>query len=170
MNKQAFFLPPVLLQRSHAVDNFDCGVEALNLYLKKFALVNNQNNSSRTYVALRDGRVIGYYTLAPGSVVKQDVPERVGKGLGNYPVPVILLARLAVDGTEHGVGVGKGLLRHALLQVIFAADKIGGRAVVVHAKNENAKSFYEYFNFQPFPANPFYLCLLIKDIENVLRK
>lgn len=159
---------PVLLSPSHEVEAFDCGEEALNIYLRKFALINNQNTSSRTYVALRANRVVGYYTLTPGSVTKEETPQRVGKGLAKHPVPVIILARLAVDKTEQGAGLGKGLLRGALLKVVHAADIIGGRALLVHAKNEQAKAFYERFGFEASPIDPFHLYLLLKDINKTL--
>ena len=159
---------PVLLNASHDVESFDCGAEPLNTYLKKFALTNNQNNSSRTYVALRAKQVVGYYTLTPGSVAREQTPPRVGKGLANHPVPIVILARLAVDGTEQGIGLGKGLLQDALLKVVHASEIIGGRALLVHAKDERAKSFYEQFGFEPSPINPFHLYLLLKDIKKTL--
>ncbi len=88
---------PILLDRHHDTDDFDCGAEPLNGYLKNFALTNNQNGSARTYVTLRTSKVAGYYTLTPGSVIKATTPHRVGKGLEAHPVPVIIIARLAVD-------------------------------------------------------------------------
>lgn len=168
MTKKLPLNAPVLLSSSHEVETFDCGEEALNTYLKKFALINNQNSSSRTYVALRANRVVGYYTLTPGSVTKEQSPQRIGKGLANHPVPVIILARLAVDKTEQGAGLGKGLLQDALLKVIHAAEIIGGRALLIHAKNEQAKSFYERFGFESSPIDPFHLYLLLKDIRKTL--
>ena len=168
MSKEYPLKTPVLLEGLHGTDDFDCGDETLNTYLKKFARINNQNSSARTYVAARNNRVVGYYTLTPGSVVKEDAPQRVGKGLANHPIPVIILARLAVDKTEQGAGIGKGLLRDALLRVTGAADIIGGRAVLVHAKDKPAKSFYEHFGFEPSPIDQFHLYLLLKDIKKTL--
>ncbi len=159
---------PVLLEKFHTVDDFDCDDEALNNYLKKFAHINNRNGSARTYVAARENRVAGYYTLAPGAVSKQDAPQRVGKGLADHPVPVIIIARLAVDKNARGIGLGKGLLRDALLRIVEAADMIGGRAVLVHAKDTKAKSFYEHFGFEPSPIDQFHLYLLLKDIRETL--
>ena len=168
MNKEHPLKAPILLEDLHAVDSFDCGIEALNDYLKKFAFINNQNNSGRTYVSTKNNRVVGYYTLAAGSVTKENAPERVGKGLANHPIPIIVLARLAVDKTEQGAGVGKGLLRDALLKIIGAADIIGARAVVVHAKDNQAKSFYKHFGFEPSSIDSFHLYLLLKDIKKTL--
>ena len=161
--------PPVLLNPSHRADEFDCGVDALNAYLKRFASINNQNGSARTYAALRGNQVAGYYTVTPGSVSKEEAPPRIGQGLARHPVPVILLARLAVDKKEKGQGLGRELLRDVLIRVVHAADSIGGRALLVHAKDEPAKSFYEHFGFEPSPLDPFHLYLLIKDIKKTLR-
>jgi hypothetical protein len=119
---------PVPLDGAHGRAAFDCGVGPLNGYLHKYALQNQANRSARTYVATRGSRVVGYYTLAAGSVSKADTPERVAKGLANYPVPVILLARLAVDRTEQGQGLGKGLFKDALRRVAQASELIGCRA------------------------------------------
>ena len=168
MRKNLPFNAPELLQDFHITDNFDCGEENLNSYLQRFALINNQNASSRTYVISKDNRVIGYYTLTPGSVSKEESPARIGKGLANHPIPIIILARLAVDKTEKNTGKGKGLLKDALLRIVNAADIIGGRAVLVHAKNKQAKSFYEHFGFEPSPIDQFHLYLLLKDIKKTL--
>ncbi len=168
MSKGSPLSTPVLLQGSHTIDNFDCGNESLNSYLKRYAIINNQNGSSKTYVTTRGNRVVGYYSLTLGSVTKEEAPPRVGRGLANYPVPVIIIARLAVDKTEQGAGIGKGLLKDALLRIIGAADIIGGRAVLVHTKHERAKSFYEHFGFEPSPIDQFHLYLLLKDIKKTL--
>lgn len=168
MSEEFSFALPVLLQRSHDVGHFDCGDESLNSYLKRFALINNQNGSSRTYVAVKNNQVAGYYTLTPGSVSRQETPQRISQGLARYPVPVIVLARLAVDNTKQGTGLGKVLLRDALVRIVGASDSIGGRAILVHAKNERAKSFYEHFGFEHSPIDSLHLYLLIKDIKKTL--
>lgn len=166
MSKKLPLEPPVLLNQTHDVKGFDCGAETLNTYLKQFAFINNQNSSARTYVALRGRQVVGYYTLTPGSVTREEVPQRIKQGLARHPIPIILLARLA---TEQGIGLGKDLLRDALLKVVHAADIIGGRALLVHAKDEKAKSFYEHFGFEPSPIDSYHLYLLLKDIKKTLR-
>ena len=131
---------PVPLDRSHDLSAFDCGAPALDDYLRRYAWQNHQNRSARTYVTTtRDNRVVGYYTLAAGSVRRDDTPPRVAKGQGNYPLPVILLARLAVDRTQQGKGLGAALLKDALLRAAQAADLIGCRAVLVHAKDRSAR-------------------------------
>jgi GNAT superfamily N-acetyltransferase len=156
---------PVPLEAGHDLSAFDCGAPALNDYLKKFALVNQQNLSARTYVALRGEAVVGYYTLAAGSVGREVAPTRVTRGLARHPVPIILLARLGVDRGEQGRGVGAGLLKDALLRASQAADSIGCRAVLVHAKDQAAKAFYQRFGFEPSPVDELHLYLLMKDIK-----
>jgi len=156
---------PIPLDPRHDLAAFDCGVPALNTFLKQFALQNQRNQSARTYVATRGDCVAGYYTLAAASARREDTPARVAKGLAAHPVPVILLARLAVDTTEKGRGLGTGLLKEALLRSVQAADIVGCRAVMVHAKDEAAKAFYERFGFKPSPTDPVRLFLLMKDIK-----
>ena len=156
---------PAPLEGRHDLSAFDCGVPALNNYLKKFALQNQQSQSARTYVATRGERVVGYYTLAAASARREETPARVAKGLAAHPIPVILLARLAVDAGEKGAGLGAGLLKDALLRAVAAADIVGCRAVMVHAKDEALKAFYQRFGFEPSPTDPFRLFLLMKDIK-----
>ena len=168
MNEAAPLRSLALLEDFHIVEGFDCGVEALNAYLKNFACANNKNGSARTYATTKNDRVAGFYTLTVGSVTKEESPQRVGKGLANHPVPVIILARLAVDKNEQGSGLGKALLRDALSRIIAAAEIIGARAVLVHAKDKRARSFYEGFGFEPSPIDPFHLYLLLKDIKKSL--
>jgi len=158
---------PIAIVKEHNVALFDCGVDPLNEYLRQHALQNHQNRSARTYVARRDDRIVGYYTLANGSVSRDEVPPRVAQGLGRYPIPVTLLARLAVDLSEKGKGLGRGLLKDAVLRAYQASDLVGSRAIVTHAKDETAKSFYQRFQFAPSPLNEFHLYLLMKDVRAV---
>jgi GNAT superfamily N-acetyltransferase len=158
-------LGPVPLEAAHDLSVFDCGAPALDEYLKKYALVNHQNQSARTYVARRGEVVVGYYTLAAGSVRRDETPARVAKGLARHPVPVILLARLAVDRSEQGRGVGRGLLEDALRRAAQAADIIGCRAVLVHAKDQAARAFYQRVGFEPAPVDELHLYLLMKDVK-----
>jgi len=159
---------PVPLEQSHDLSSFDCGVQPLNEYLRRYAYLNHQNRSARTYVAARGVRVVGYYTLAAGSVSPEDTPRRVTQGLGQYPVPVILLARLGVDVAEQGKGLGKALLKDAILRAAQASDIIGSRAILTHAKDDKVKAFYGKFGFEPSPVHEFHLYLLIKDIKKIL--
>lgn len=152
------------LHRRHAVDAFDCGQDALNRFFVRFALPNQQANASQTYVGLADDAVIGFYTLVVGEVRYDDAPERLAKGLARHPVPVMLLARLAVSIDWQGKGVGAGLLRDAVLRTLQAADIAGIRAIVVHAKDERARNFYRRFDFMESPTDPLHLFALIKDL------
>jgi predicted N-acetyltransferase YhbS len=158
---------PVPIAKEYRTGSFDCGVAPLNEYLNRYALVNHLNRSARTYVALRDGRIVGYYTVANGSVSRDQVPPRVGQGLGQYPVPITLLARLAVDLSEKGKGLGRGLLKDAVLRAFQASELVGSRAIVTHAKDQAARSFYERFQFVASPLNELHLYLLMKDIRGL---
>ena len=140
------------LQRSHAVDAFDCSREALNRFLIRYALQNQQAGASQTYVALADERIVGYYTLVVGHVEYSDAPERLTKGLTCHPVPIMLLARLAIAIAWQGKGLGSGLLKDAMLRTLQAADIAGIRAFAVHAKDDQAKAFYEHFDLSPHPS------------------
>jgi hypothetical protein len=141
------------LQRSHAIDAFDCGREALNRFLIRYAFQNQQAEASQTYVALSDEELAGYYTLVVGQVEYNDAPERLTKGLARHPVPIMLLARLA----------------DAMLRTLQAADIAGIRAFAVHAKDDEARTFYEHFDFVPSPSDPYHLFRLLKDLRKLLK-
>jgi GNAT superfamily N-acetyltransferase len=112
------------LNASHDLDAFDCGKEPLNRFIQRFAFTNQKAGSAQTYVVCRGKRrVVGYYSLAVGAVEPGDTPARVSKGLARHPIPVMLLARLAVDKTEQGRGIGKALVKDALLRTVQAADQ-----------------------------------------------
>lgn len=153
------------LDRSHAVDAFDCGEPALTRFLTRFALSSQQSNAAATYVGLADDQVIGFYSLVVGEVQYEGAPERLTKGLAQHPVPLMLLARLAVDQAWQGRGIGAGLLKDAMLRTLQAADIAGIRALAVHAKDEGARAFYQHFDFIDSPSDPLHLFLLIKDLR-----
>lgn len=156
------------LHRRHAVETFDCGEEALNRFLVRFALSNQMANASQTYVGVgADDAIVGFYTLVVGEVRHEGAPERLSQGLARHPVPVMLLARLGVGKMWQGKGIGAGLLRDAILRTLQVADIAGVRALAVHAKNEAARLFYERFDFQPSPTDPLHLFALIKDLKNL---
>ena len=159
---------PVLLAKTHQVTEFDCGKPPLNEFLARYALQNQASGGARTYVLLRGDRVIGYYSLTPASVEPEHVPPRVLKGQGRYPVPVILMARFAIDLGEQGKGLGKALFRDALRRALAGADAIGGRAFLVHAKDEDASAFYRRYGMEESPTHPLHLFLLFKDIRQSL--
>lgn len=153
------------LHGRHAVDAFDCGRAALNRFLARYALPNQYAEASQTYVALSADEIIGYYTLVVGAVTYGDAPSRLTKGLAHHPVPIMLLARLAVALSWQGKGCGAGLLKDAMLRTLQAADIAGIRAFAVHAKDDEAKTFYEHFDFVPSPSDPYHLFRLLKDIR-----
>ena len=157
--------PVVKLSKDHDRTAFDCGKESLNAWLKRWALTNQQSNSAQTYVIHRGAVVVGYYTLTAGSVSPDEAPARVSKGLSRNPIGVILLARLAIDKRERGKGLGSALLKDALLRVMSAAETIGARALLVHALDDEARAFYEKFDFERSPANEYHLMLLMKDLR-----
>lgn len=158
------------LQASHALEGFDCGEEALNRFLLRFALVNQRAQASRTYLALHGDalhgdEVLGFHTLVVGAVSPEQAPERIRKGLANHPIPVMVLARLAVARSHQGQGLGAGLLKDAIGRTLAAAAIAGIRAMVVHAKDQQARGFYEHFGFRPSPTDPLHLFVLLKDLQ-----
>jgi GNAT superfamily N-acetyltransferase len=154
------------LARTHDVSQFECGTHAsLNEWLKRFAWVNQQNESSRTYVVHRANRVVAYYSVASSSVRREEAPARIAKGLANHPIPVILLTRLAVDKAEQGTGLGSAMLKDALIRIAGAADIVGARAVLVHAIDEPAARFYMRFGFERSRVSDLHLMLLMKDLR-----
>ena len=159
------------LSGAHEVAEFDCGRHpSLNEWLKRYALLNQRSDAARTYVVHRARRIVGYYSLAPASVAKQEAPARIAKGMASHPIGVVLLARLAVDSTEQGTGVGSALLKDALKRSVQAADTISARAVLVHAIDEEAKAFYQHFGFEVSPTHELHLMLLMKDIRTALQE
>jgi GNAT superfamily N-acetyltransferase len=157
------------LNAAHAVQDFDCGREALNRYLIRYALQNQQAGASQTYLALADAEVAGYYTLVVGQVEYDGAPERLKKGLARHPVPIMLLARLAIARHWQRNGLGSGLLKDAMRRTLQAADIAGIRAFAVHAKDEEAKAFYERYDFAASPSDPYHLFRLLKDIRAALK-
>jgi len=153
------------LTRHHVLDGFDCGHEALNRFLLRFAWPNQQASASRTYVGLDDDAVIGFYTLVVGEVAYDGAPERLTKGLARHPVPIMLLARMGVHVGLQGRGIGAGFVKDAMLRTIAAADIAGIRAFVVHAKDDTARAFYAHLGFESFTDLPLTLYRLIKDIR-----
>jgi GNAT superfamily N-acetyltransferase len=157
------------LRRDHPREDqlaaFDCGEEALNNWLRKHALQNQGAGAAQTYVGLAGEVVIGYYSLAVGQIEYIDAPERLRKGLARHPVPIMLLARLAVDKNWQKKGVGRALLRDAVLRTVQAAEIAGIRALAVHAKDDAARRYYEQFDFEASPADPLHLLVLLKDIR-----
>jgi GNAT superfamily N-acetyltransferase len=158
----------VLLTKDHDVSRFECGKSPLDEFLKRYALGNQANGTARTYVALQEGEVVGYYSLAMGSVEHDAAPDRVSKGLARHPIPVVLMARFAVDLRMQGRGFGRALFFDALARALRGSEAIAARAFFVHAKDEEARAFYAKFNMASAPDNPFALFLLFKDVRATL--
>lgn len=162
------YTPVRKLAATDQVDAFDCGQTALNQFLQRYALVNQKANSAQTYVCCQDDVVIGFYSLSVGSIDPQTAPPRVMKGLARHPIPVMILARLAVDNEHQRRGLGQALLKDALLRTAQAADIAGIRCLLVHAKDAAARCWYESWEFEPSPTDPYHLFLMLKDLKSLL--
>ena len=163
------YSPVEKLNRGHDLDGFQCGRTELDQFLRRFAFVSQQAGSAQTYVVCgRDGRVVGYYSLSVGAVEHTVAPDRVRRGLARHPIPVMLLTRLAVNVADQGRGLGRALLKDALLRTSQAADIAGIRALLVHAKDNEARSWYASFDFEASPTDPLHLFLLMKDLRSLL--
>jgi GNAT superfamily N-acetyltransferase len=140
----------------HDVAGFHCGNELLDRWLIRYAGQNQRRDAARTFVAsTTDEAVYGYYTLLAGQLDHQAATAEASKGLApRFPIPVAILARLAVDGDRHREGIGAALLNDALVRVVRASEQVGVRAVVVHAADENAAGFYERFGFSALSTAP----------------
>jgi GNAT superfamily N-acetyltransferase len=162
------YAPVRKLAATDQVDAFDCGQIALNQFLQRYALVNQKANSAQTYVCCQSDCVVGFYSLAVGSVDPESAPSRVMKGLARHPVPVMILARLAVDKDHQRKGLGQALLKDALLRTAQAADIAGIRCLLVNAKDDAARQWYESWEFEPSPTDSYHLFLMLKDLKNLL--
>ena len=156
------------LAATDRIDAFDCGQAALNQFLQRYALVNQRAGSAQTYVCCQNDVVVGFYSLAVGRVDPDAAPPRVMKGLARHPVPVMILARLAVGKEHQRKGLGQALLKDALLRTAQAADIAGIRCVLVHAKDAAAQRWYESWEFEPSPSDPYHLFLMLKDLKSLL--
>jgi len=161
---------PSLLKDGHILDNFDCGNNSLNNWLRRYAMQNQRANSARTFVVCNEDNVVGYYRLAVGSIEHELASKQTKKGLARHSIPVIILARLSVDLGYQGKKIGCGLLKDAVLRTLQASEHVGIRAIFVHAKDEKARNFYEHFGFEPSPIDPLRLMLLIKDARKTMSR
>lgn len=160
---------PVKLESAHDVSGFDCGAADLTVWLQRWALVNQRSGNASVYVACRGERVLGYYALATGGVEKERAPGAIKKGGAPNQVPCLLLARLAVDKTEQGAGIGKALLVDAVRRAVRGSDEFGIRAMLIHAHDETARDWYLHQGeFVPSPMDPLHLFLLLKHARRLL--
>ena len=158
---------PQPLADHHLLGNFTSGATALDDWLKRRARANQASGASRTFVVCEGDAVVGYYALASGGITLQDAPGRFSRNMPN-PIPVVVLARLAVDQAYQGRGLGRALFRDSAQRVVNAADVIGIRGVVVHALSEEAKAFYLALGFDPSSNDPMTLMVTLQDLRAVL--
>ncbi len=154
--------PPAKLNSSHQVEGFDSGNDQLDHWLKNRALKNELEGASRTYVLCVDEAVVGYYCLANGAVGQATATGRVRRNIPD-PIPVMVIGRLAVDRRWQGKGIGKALIRDAILRTLQAAEIAGIRAILVHAISEDAKQFYQKCGFTASPVDPMTLMVKVND-------
>lgn len=151
----------------HDVSDFTSGIDALDRYLQRIAAQAQSSGDARIYVVTTDDRtVVAYYTLSAGSVAYTDAPARAPKGVPARPIPVVVLGRLAVDDRHRQSGLGRALLRDSMSRVLAAAEHVGVRALLVHAKNDDVRDWYlKQTEFESFPGDPATLMLLMKDLR-----
>lgn len=159
--------PEPLLAR-HKLDDFDCGKPALNDWLIRHARQAQSSGSAKTFVAAEADRVAGFFSLTVGQVDTLEAPERIRKGMGQYPVPVVILARLGVSVQHQGLGIGIGLLKDAIRRALMISGQAGIRALLTHPMDEEAARFYSRFGFEPSPLRDDQLLLLLKDARRLV--
>lgn len=156
--------PPEPLNATHRLSDFDSGVDSLNDWLRRRALANQTSGASRTFVLCERGEVVGYYALASSAISASSAPGRFRRNMPN-PIPVVVLARLAVANSHQGRGIGRALFQDAARRIINAADAIGIRGMIVHALSEEAKNFYLRLGLVPAPAEPMTLMASVADLK-----
>ena len=159
--------PPEPLADYHQVEDFTSGEASLDNWLKRRARANQMGGASRTYVVCEEAKVRGYYALASGALTQESAPGRFRRNMPD-PIPVAVLARLAVDRAYKGHGVGRALFRDGARRVAYAADSIGIRGIVVHAISEEARKFYLALGFDPCPGEPIMLVVTLSDVRAAL--
>ena len=161
------FSAPEKLTASHHVSQFECGEPALDTWLKRRALQNEESGASRTYVLCAGQEIAGYYALATGAIAHAEAVGRIKRNMPD-PVPVIIIGRPGIASRFQGRGIGAALLRDAVLRIIQAAEIAGIRAILVHAISEQAKRFYEKQGFIPSPAHPMTLMITVMEAARIL--
>ncbi len=158
---------PALLPAGHDLSRFDCGVPAPNDWLRKRAMQNHRDGGSRTHVVCAGTRVVGYHCLSAGSVLHVDATGKVRRNMPD-PIPVMVLGCLAVDKEFGGGGIGSGLLKDAALRTVQVAEIAGVRAMLLHAKDGEAKAFYMRRGFRPSPTHELTPMATLREILEAL--
>ena len=159
---------PQALNANHLLDEFDFGKPALNEWLTRYARQAQASGSAKTYVVTEDARIAGYFSLTVGQIDTLEATDRVRKGMGSYPIPVIILARLAVSLSDQGRGIGVGMLQEAIRRTLAIAEQAGVRAMLTHPIDDEATRFYLRFGFEPSPVRQQQLLLLLKDARRLI--
>ena len=154
---------PAPLNRKHILSGFDCGNTALNEWLIRHSMQSQGSGAAKTFVVADAARVVGYFSLTVGHIDTLEAPERIRKGMGSFPIPVVILARLAVSKANQGVGIGRGMLQDAIRRTLTISEQAGIRAMLTHPIDAEAERFYLRFGFVPSPLRKGQLLLLLKD-------
>src|SRR5574343_698840 len=156
---------PIALSSVHQIDTFACGESVLDEWLKRRALINQASGASRTFVVTDEAQqVMGYYALAAGAVAHQEATRWIRQNMPD-PVPVMVLARPAIDVKAQGMKLGAALLQDALQRCVQVSQNTGVRAMLVHALNDQARQFYEHYGFSASPAHPMTLMLRLAQVR-----
>lgn len=160
---------PAPLNKSHETATFRSGADELDDWLRRYGWINHQSGNTRVFVATRGTRVVGYYALATAGVEKAEAPDALTKGGVPAQITCLLLARLAVDESERNRGLGRGLLVDAIRRAVRVSDEVGVRALLIHARDDKARSFYEHHGeFAPSPTDPLHLFMHLKHARRLL--
>ncbi|RAP37109.1 GNAT family N-acetyltransferase [Legionella quinlivanii] len=159
---------PEILNKDHDLMGFNSNYPELDEWLKKYAFQAKMSGSANIFIVTDKNLVVGFYSLTVGQVDIGEASERIKKGMGKYPIPVVILARLAVHHTYQGRSIGKGMLKDAILKTLQIAEQGGVRALLVHAIDEKANAFYKRFGFEPSPIRENQLLLLLKDAKKLI--
>ncbi len=163
----ADFAPPQPISGTFELSDFDCGVPELNVWLKQRALANEALGASRTFVAARDNRVVGYYALTVGSITHAQAPGKIRRNMPD-PIPAAILGRLATDLSARHIGLGGALLVDAIRRTVLASETLGIRAMLIHALSEEARAFYKRYHFIRSPADDMMLMAIITDLRKAI--
>ena len=160
---------PEVLHDKHLLEQFDCGNPSLNEWLLRHARQAQSSGSAKTFVVSDDNIVIGYFSLTVGQVKTYEAAEIIRQGMGQYQIPVVILARLAVSINHQGLGIGVGMLQDAIRRTLMISEQVGIRALLTHPIDDRASNFYERFGFISSPVREKQLVLLLKDARKLMR-